>query len=101
MLAEAMRHMANRDDQHVRQGPEPNQYSSFKDFMDTRPPIFKEAEEPLQAEEWLSMIEQRFGLLHLTEVKASYAGHQLQGLAGIWWTHHRTTFPANVEIVWD
>ena len=21
--------------------------------------------------------------------------------AGIWWTHHRTTFPANVEIVWD
>ena len=29
------------------QGPEPNQYSSFKDFQDTKPPIFKEAEEPL------------------------------------------------------
>jgi hypothetical protein len=26
---------------------EVNQYSSFKDFMDTRPPIFKEAAEPL------------------------------------------------------
>ena len=24
MLAEAMRHMANREDRHVRQGPEPN-----------------------------------------------------------------------------
>ena len=28
-----------------------NQYSSFKDFMDTRLPIFKEATEPLNAEE--------------------------------------------------
>jgi hypothetical protein len=28
-----------------------NQYNNFKDFMDTRPPIFKEAIEPLDAEE--------------------------------------------------
>ena len=35
---------------HVRQqhqGPEPNQYDSFKDFQDAKPPIFKEAKEPL------------------------------------------------------
>ena len=29
------------------QGPKPNQYSSFKDFHDTKPPIFKEDKEPL------------------------------------------------------
>ena len=29
------------------QGLEPNQYSSFKDFQYTKPPIFKEAKEPL------------------------------------------------------
>ena len=29
------------------EGPEPNQYSSFKDFQDTKPSIFKETEEPL------------------------------------------------------
>ena len=35
-----------------------------------------EAEEPLQADEWLSTIEQRFGLLRLTEgMKASHVGH--------------------------
>jgi hypothetical protein len=34
-------------------------------------------------------------------MKASYAGHQLQGPTGIWWNHHRTTFLANVEVVWD
>ena len=32
-------------DQH--QGPEPNQFSTFKDFLDTKPPVFKEVEEPL------------------------------------------------------
>jgi hypothetical protein len=76
MLAEAMCQLVNRDNQHIRQGPEPNQYSSFKDFMDTKPPTFREVEEPLQADEWLSMIEQRFHLLKLTEVmKASYTGY--------------------------
>ena len=29
------------------QGPKPNQYNTFKDFLDTKPPIFKVAEEPL------------------------------------------------------
>jgi hypothetical protein len=101
MLVETMRQLVNHDDCNVRQGPEPNQYSSFKDFMDTKPPIFREVEEPLQADEWLSMIEQRFQLLRLTEgMKASYARRQLQGPAGIWWNHLRTTFPANVEVVW-
>jgi hypothetical protein len=50
----------------------------------------------------LSTIEQRLLLIWLTEgMKASYARHQLQGLAGIWWNHHRTTFSADVEVVWD
>jgi len=29
------------------QGPEPNQYNTFKEFLDTKPPIFKVVEEPL------------------------------------------------------
>jgi hypothetical protein len=102
MLAEAMHKMVNHDGHHVRQGPEPNQYSTFKDFMDTKPPTFREAEEPLQADEWLSTIEQRFHVLMVTEgMKASYARHQLQGSVGVWWNHHRTTFLANVEVVWN
>jgi hypothetical protein len=35
-------------------GNKANQYSSFKDFMDTKPPIFREAAEPLDAEEWIN-----------------------------------------------
>jgi hypothetical protein len=73
-----------------------NQYSNFKDFMDTRPPIFKEATEPLDAEEWINTMEDKFRVLRLTEVlKTEYAAHQLQVPAGMWWKHHRTTFPPN------
>ena len=44
------------------QGPEPNQHSTLKEFLDTKPPIFKVAEEPLQVDEWLNTIEQKFRL---------------------------------------
>jgi hypothetical protein len=57
MLAEAMRQLVNRDARHGHQGPEPNQYNDFNDFLDTKPSLFKEAEEPLQADEWLNTIE--------------------------------------------
>jgi hypothetical protein len=38
-------------------GHEVNQYSNFKEFMDTRPPIFKEAAELLKADEWINAME--------------------------------------------
>ena len=38
----------------------------------------------------------------MTEVlKTEYASHQLHGPAGIWWSHHRSTMPANAQITWD
>ena len=101
-MAEALRTIANRDGRGAHQGPEPNQYSNFKDFLDTKPPIFKEAEEPLQDDEWLNTLEQKLCLLRLTEVlKTEYASHQLHGSAGIWWSHYRSTMPANAQITWD
>jgi len=62
----------------IQHGPTPNEYNSFKDFMDTKPPSFREAEEPLHAEAWLNTVEQNFHLLRLTEgLKVEYAAHQL------------------------
>ena len=58
------------------QGPEPNQHSTFKEFLDTKPPIFEVVEEPLQADKWLNTIEQKFHLLRVTEhLKVEYASH--------------------------
>jgi hypothetical protein len=72
VVAEAIRHMAAHDGGNIRQGLEPNLYISFKDFLDTKPPVFREAEEPLQADEWLNTIAEKFSLLRVTEgMKAS------------------------------
>lgn len=46
--------------------------------MDTRPPMFKEVEEPLEVDEWINTIEQKFHLLRLTEdLNIEYVAHQL------------------------
>jgi hypothetical protein len=52
--------------------------------MDIKPPIFKEAVEPLEAYEWINTLEQKFHLLRqIEELKTKYAAHQLQGPAEI------------------
>jgi hypothetical protein len=59
-------------------GHKVNQYSSVKDLMDTNPPVFKEAVEPLEADEWINTMQQKFCLLRMTEeLEAEYAVHQL------------------------
>jgi hypothetical protein len=90
----ALRNIADNTRRGLNQGGhEVNHYSTFKDFMDTKLSIFKEVIEPL---------EQKFHMLRLTEtLKMEYASHQLQGPPGIWWSHHRTTFPANARITWE
>ena len=35
------------------------------------------------------------------ELKAEYAAHQLEGKAGVWWSHYRTSLPANAVVTWD
>jgi hypothetical protein len=67
-MEEALCHIAdNTCHSHNPCGHGMNQYSTFKDFMDTKPPIFKEAVEPLEANEWINTLEQKFHLLRLTE----------------------------------
>jgi hypothetical protein len=94
-MEDALRNIADNTHRGLNQGGhEVNQYSNFKDFMDTRPLIFKEAAEPLDAEEWIKTMEDKFQVLRMTEVlKTEYAAHQLQGPTGMWWKHHRITFP--------
>jgi hypothetical protein len=44
--------------------------------VDTRSPIFKKAAEPLEADEWIINMEQKFHLLRLTkDLKIEYATH--------------------------
>jgi hypothetical protein len=50
------------------QGP---RETSYLDFSETRPPLFVKAEDPLEADEWVRVVEQKFGLIHCTETQKS------------------------------
>jgi hypothetical protein len=65
------------------QGP---RETSYLDFSETRPPIFVKAEDPLEADDWIRVMEQKFGLIHCTETQKSlFAAQQLRGPTSTLW----------------
>jgi hypothetical protein len=62
--------------------PQRPRETSYLDFSETRPPLFIKAEDPLEADEWICVIEQKFGLLWCSETqKPLFAAQQLCGPA--------------------
>jgi hypothetical protein len=54
--------------------------------------MLAEAIDPLQADNWLQIIESKFRLLHCTEYqKTLFAAQQLPGPVSAWWTNFTTT----------
>ena len=43
------------------------QEATYVDFIDTRPPVFTKADEPLEADDWLRTMEQKFDLIPCKE----------------------------------
>jgi hypothetical protein len=81
------------------QGP---RETSYLDFSETRPPLFVKAEDPLEADELIRVIEQKFGLLRCTETqKPLFAAQQLRGPANTWWGNYVAIQPAGHQVTWD
>ncbi|GJM99833.1 hypothetical protein PR202_ga16970 [Eleusine coracana subsp. coracana] len=78
------------------------QNSSYSDFLATRPPTFSSTTEPMEAENFLRMLESKFGLLNCTPVqKTLFAAQQLHGAAGAWWANHVASVGTDRQITWD
>jgi hypothetical protein len=76
--------------------------TSYLYFSETRPPLFIKAENPLEADEWIQVIEQKFGLLRCMEIqKPLFAAQQLRGHASTWWGNYVAIQPAGHQITWD
>src|SRR5688572_26327896 len=68
------------------QGP---RETSYLDFSETCPPLFVKAEDPLEADEWIRVIEQKFLFLRCTETqKPLFVAQQLRGPASTWWGNY-------------
>jgi hypothetical protein len=66
-----LREMAgNQFQQHGGRGqPQGPRDTTYLEFSKTRPPILVKAEEPLEADEWVRVMEQKFGLIRCTETQ--------------------------------
>jgi hypothetical protein len=74
--------------------------ASYQDFLSTQPPFFSKAEEPLDADAWLHIIESKFALLTIPcadSSKASFAAQQLRGAARIWWDNFYAMQPGGMS----
>jgi hypothetical protein len=73
--------------------------TSYLDFSETRPPLFVKAEDPPEADEWIWVIEQKFGLLRCTETqKPLFAAQHLRGPASTWWGKYVAIQPAGHQV---
>jgi hypothetical protein len=76
--------------------------TSYLDFSEARPPLFVKAEDPLEADEWIRVLDQKFGLIRCTETeKPLFAAQQLRGLASTWWGNFVAIQPARHQVTWD
>src|SRR5438128_2263192 len=77
------------------------QIASYSDFVGTYPPTFAKAEDPLEADSWLHLMESKFELLTCTETqKTLFAAHQLRGAAASWWANFLAMQPAGHQVPW-
>jgi hypothetical protein len=95
--------------------PHPQQYGggqpqrppaavTYQEFLSTQPPLFTKAEDPLDDDVWLCIVESKFPLLTgdcPDDTKASFAAQQLHGPARTWWDHFRAMLPADRELSWE
>ena len=65
------------------------------------PPTFTLMTEPLDAEHWLRILEQKFLLLVVTEEqKVRFAAQQLLGSTSAWWDTFNAMQPVDQCVTW-
>jgi hypothetical protein len=75
---------------------------SYLEFSETRPPFFVKAKDPLEANEWIRVMEQKFGLIRCTETqKPLFAAQQLRGPASTWLANFVAVEPPRHQVTWE
>src|SRR5664279_4677135 len=92
LLEQLVQNTAHRADQGV----------TLSGFLKSQPPVFSEAKEPLDADDWLRTIERKFGALHVPDAElVNFATYLLEGAAGAWWESSLAMFAPDHVITWE
>jgi hypothetical protein len=91
--------MGNAGNQASREEPQVNK---FGEFFCTKPPIFRDSKDPLDADFWLNAIEEKLGLIQCEQhEKVLFAAHQLHDAPRAWWQNLRVSRPENYRFTWQ
>jgi hypothetical protein len=91
--------LGNAGNQAPREEPQVNKYG---DFFRTNPPIFHGSKDPLDADFWLHVIEEKLNLIQCEQhEKVLFAAHQLHDTPGAWWRNWKASQPANHRFTWE
>ena len=92
----------NNQNQLGNRGRGQNNETTYVDFTETRPPVFSKAKEPLEADDWMRTIEQKFSLLNCTDhQKPQFAAQQLRGPVGAWWANFLAAQADGHQVTWQ
>ena len=68
----------------------------------TQPPTFSRSEDPLDADDWLHLVEQKLSIAQCQDhEKALFASHQLEGAALSWWESFLAMQPVGHTVTWE
>jgi hypothetical protein len=77
---------------------------TYQEFLSTQPPLLIKAEDPLDTDVWLHVVESKFPLLtgdYPDDTKTRFAAQQLRRPARTWWDHLCAMLPAGHEVSWE
>src|SRR4051812_41264366 len=79
-----------------------NELVSLNDFIRLHPPIFSYSTEPLDADDWLRIIERKLQAGHVANGdKVNYDAYHLEGAARSWWENYLNMRPAGPLTAWN
>ena len=83
------------------QGSAPQPRGGLEEFLRTQPPTFSSSEDPLDADDWLRLVERKLDIAQCQEhEKALFASLQLQGAALSWWESFLAMKPEGQDVTW-
>jgi hypothetical protein len=82
----------------------PPAVATYQEFLSTQPPLFTKAEDPLDADVCLRVVESKFPLLTGAcpdAAKTRFAAQRVRGPARTWWDHFLAMLPTNHVVTWE
>jgi hypothetical protein len=86
------------------QQPRPPAVATYQEFLSTQPPLFTNAEDPLDADGWLRVVDSKFPLLTgecPDDAKTRFIAQRLSGPTRTWWDHFRAMLATDHVVTWE